>query len=456
MRDRILRRTFLGGVGATAAGALFVACGQPAPMESAEAPKADEAPKAEDSEPAPAEAVELEVWTTARWDLSTGLGLEVKQEIEAMVEGLTVKDLMPEGNRFTILIAAQAAGTSPDIGQVGVWQNQQVAAGGIVDSLEQYYAQSTVINKDDIWPSLRIDMDHKGQVWSMPFGPDVRFFYIHDNLYLDAGVDPESPPETWNQIEDIITKSFKSGGSGTIQQVAWGPLWANRHVWMVPMWQLGGENINEERTKITLNTEEGREGMAWLKKVHDMQGGYDALQEFKGDENARAHFYASRLANLYDTGSIRFESIAKEAPDLEYHWGHWPKPADGFNRTYGGCHTWVSPVGSTQKDLGWTFMEHFGVEDVNIRWAKHFDRLPIRVDTSYDERYHEGDPFVIHQVDVMEGRRFVVSAPGANEMLGIMSGGVPDILTGKITIEEGLRLTEAQAQTVLDEWLARE
>ena len=61
--------------------------------------------------------------------------------------------------------------TSPDIGQVGVWQNQQVAAGGIVDSLEQYYAQSTVINKDDIWPSLRIDMDHKGQVWSMPFGP---------------------------------------------------------------------------------------------------------------------------------------------------------------------------------------------------------------------------------------------------------------------------------------------
>ena len=56
----------------------------------------------------------------------------------------------------------------------------------------------------------------------------------------------------------------------------------------------------------------------------------------------------------------------------------------------------------------------------------------------------------------MEGRRFVISAPGANEMLGIMSGGVPDMLTGKTTIEEGLRNTEAQAQTVLDEWLARE
>ena len=108
-------------------------------------------------------------------------------------------------------------------------------------------------------------------------GPDVRFFYIHDNLYLDAGVDPESPPETWDSARGhVITKSFKSGGGGTIQQAAWGPLWANRHVWMVPMWQLGGENINEERTKITLNTEEGREGMAWLKKVHDMQGGYDA------------------------------------------------------------------------------------------------------------------------------------------------------------------------------------
>ena len=42
--------------------------------------------------------------------LSRALGLEVKQEIEAKVEGLTVKDLIPEGNRFTILIAAQAAG----------------------------------------------------------------------------------------------------------------------------------------------------------------------------------------------------------------------------------------------------------------------------------------------------------------------------------------------------------
>ena len=80
---------------------------------------------------------------------------------------------------------------------------------------------------------------------------------------------------------------------------------------------------------------------------------------------------------------------------------------------YGGCHTWFITVDSAQPDKAWLFMEHFGSRDVNIRWALHFDRLPIRSDVADSEEYHQGDDFVRFSANMMQHRKFVIPLPGA-------------------------------------------
>ena len=99
-------------------------------------------------------------------------------------------------------------------------------------------------------------------------------------------------------------------------------------------------------------------------------------------------------------------------------------------------------------------MEHFGSRDVNIRWALHFDRLPIRSDVADSEEYHQGDEFVRFSANMMQHRNFVIPLPGAPQVLRYVNGFVPDVMAGNITIPEALKDANEQVQTILDEFLA--
>ena len=54
----------------------------------------------------------------------------------------------------------------------------------------------------------------------------------------------------------------------------------------------------------------------------------------------------------------------------------------------------------------------------------------------------------------MENRRFVIPAPGAPQMLAATLAVVPTALGGEKTIEETLRDTEVELQTIMDTFLS--
>ena len=91
---------------------------------------------------------------------------------------------------------------------------------------------------------------------------------------------------------------------------------------------------------------------------------------------------------------------------------------------------------------------------MNVRWSHNFNTLPIRADVARSEEYHENDPFRTLTTEMMENRRFVIPAPGAPEMLGATLRVVPTALGGEKTIEETLRDTEQELQTIMDTFLS--
>ena len=450
MNGKASRRTVLRSAMLTGAVSLLAACGTAVmPAETMEEkPAAEPAPT---EAPAP-EPYAITIFTVPFWTLSEGLGAEVVAEFEEQNPGLTVDSTIPEGNRVTKLIAAMAANSGPDIGQSGSWQAQTLAALEVGQPLDPFMATSSIVRKEDIWPSLQRDLTWQGQVQGMPFGPDVRPVFMNDNVYLENGVDVENPPESWEELEDTIPKLTRISGD-TTELVAFAPLWQINSIWMVPMWQLGGETLSDDGRTVTINTPEALEGLRWLMKIYEMQGGWQALEDFRKDTRPHLLFYDGHVANLYWPSTLH-GIMKRDVPDVQYHAAHWPKPPDGRHMTYGGCHTWILTTQSGQPESAWKFLEHFGSGSVNVRWSHNFNTLPIRADVARAEEYHQNDPFLTLTAEMMENRRFVIPAPGAIEMLGATLRVVPTALGGEKTIEETLRDTEVELQTIMDTFLS--
>jgi ABC-type glycerol-3-phosphate transport system substrate-binding protein len=102
------------------------------------------------------------------------------------------------------LTAAVAAGDPPELVSVGAHEVQTLAAGGAVASLEGYLQRSGALRKRDIWPSLLGDVTYRGQVFGLPYGSDLRVLYISVDRYRAAGLDPQQPPRTWDDLEQTI------------------------------------------------------------------------------------------------------------------------------------------------------------------------------------------------------------------------------------------------------------
>ena len=351
------------------------------------------------------------------------------------------------------VLAATAAGSPPDSFTSGFTDTEDFM-GGVVLNLEKYLKNSKVIKKSDIWEGLRRDFEFKGNLVSLPYAPDTRQLFIHSETAEKAGLDPAKPPAKWSELEAAALKAARSDG-GTVQHMGWAPFWGSGGVntWMVPYWQLGGELLSTDQTKVTIFNEKSVRVLTWLKKVVDSQGGWDRMTAFRNSfpsTGGAALFMAGATTYYYATLSERSQNFKVTMPDLRFNVAIHPLPDEGGTpSTYGGCHSLPVSGGSKNPDVTWMVLEHLTNNENNIKFAVRFDRVPIRESSSNSAVYLQGDRGRMVQIESMKRRRFVITAPGGNDINNNLDVVTP-YMSGKAALQDTLKETERKAQEILD------
>jgi multiple sugar transport system substrate-binding protein len=444
------RRHVLAGTGVSALTLCAVACETQWPAGSAAPPAA-----------APAKArapYTLEVWEDRRFKWREDVGKEITDPLLAANPWLTL-DSLPATNDRTKFLAAAAAGTAPDIYSGGTLQATEDLLLGATVSLEKYLATSRLLRKADIWESLRRAVEFKGHVTAIPYAPDTRILFTHVENAQRAGLDPDKPPAKWSEMEAAAQKAFK-GGAGTVQHAAWYPFWGSggNYLWMVPYWQLGGELISADQSKITFFNDRAIEALTWLKKIVDSQGGWQAIDAYRktfSNTTGEQVFMEGGTTFLHATLSERGEQFSIKTPTMKFTIASYPLPdKGGVVATYGGCHAFPIFKGSKNPDAAWLFIEHVTSSDNNIKFAVRFDRVPIRESSTTSPAYVQGDKGRALQAQEMKKRRFVLEVPGGGELLPLQDVVTP-FMSGQLSLQDALKEQERQAQEILDKWLER-
>ncbi len=240
---------------------------------------------------------------------------------------------------------------------VAGWVPAMQEMGGL-EPLNDYFTEEQLATiPEALLSSVRID----DKIYALPWAPGPVLPHFNRNLMIEAGLDPENPPQTWPEFKDAIMKICalpdKNGGKvyGIALRTDQSP---NSALWTIPIIYGHGGDIQTDGT-IDINTPENVAAFEWLQDIAEA-GCTPAGNGFSGSRNVFAQGNAGFiLEGPWGRGMVKTMSGDKMtvAPDGDVWVMEMPKAPNGTRRTIGNSHEIAISSLSENKELTAKFLE---------------------------------------------------------------------------------------------------
>jgi len=324
------------------------------------------------------------------------------------------------------ILTSTAGGAPPDVCSLDTSLMAQLAAQGVLSPVEDFMAEVPALAADKFYPHC-LDMSRmQGHLWGVPTSADVYCLLWNKNLFRKAGLDPERPPQTTDELLEYAAKLNVVSEDGQLKQmgiVPWVP-WDLSHLWGSVF---GGVWYDEATGRCELANDAGViKGFEFQASFAQVPGAAeqkpwavdpDRLQSFhKGlgeHQSANNPFYTGRVAMLAE-GPWQVTFVKKYAPNLD--WGVAALPAAPGVGTVG-----YVPVGmvdcipstSPNKEAAKKFLRWFysprpdGRPSPVSDFCHQVHNIPTRIEEANQERFIGNPEFKVF-VDQMSAPKVVL------------------------------------------------
>ncbi len=278
-------------------------------------------------------------------------------------------------------ILAYKQGNAPHIVQIFEVGSQLALDSGIFMPFQNLVKPGNYALLNDFIKPVANYYRIKGNFNSVPFNSSNPILYYNKSLFKKAGLDPENPPKTFDEIVDACVKLKKAGVRYCI---TW-PL----HSWFVEQWiaEQGALLANNENgrkaraTNIYINSKPMYRIMKWWKDLYDK--GYYAYSGKPEDWDGANNLFVSQQAAMLITSTSDVTILENAAYEhgFKLGTGFLPVP-DGIKRNgvvVGGASLWVTK-GHPKKELeaAKEFLLWFTNTENEVRWHKGTGYFPVR------------------------------------------------------------------------------
>jgi sn-glycerol 3-phosphate transport system substrate-binding protein len=303
---------------------------------------------------------------------------------------------------MTAAIAAFRAGQQPEIVQVfEVGTGTMMAAKGAVYPVYQLMkdAGEPFNPADYLSAVVGYYTDTDGNMLSMPFNSSTPILYYNKDVFQKAGLDPETAPKTWEDVEAYSRKIMESGAAKcgfTTGWISWVQLenlsaWHNQPIGTLE------NGFGGLETELTVNGPVQAKHWTNLKKWQD--AGIFQYGGPVGGNDAPPKFYAQECA-IYMNSSASRAGVVANAKDFKVGFGMLPYYADvegaPQNSIIGGATLWVLRGATEAKYKGVAnFFTYLSSAAVQADWHQATGYLPITqasYDLSKSQGFYEKNP----------------------------------------------------------------
>ncbi|WP_196258090.1 ABC transporter substrate-binding protein [Pelagibacterium limicola] len=301
--------------------------------------------------------------------------LNLAREFSEMDNGITVvyreiqfDDVVSESMR------AFATGQAPDIIAVDNPEHALFAARGAFLDITDMVAESDVIDPDSYFPGPLASVMWEGRLFGVPKATNTIALYYNKDLFRAAGLDPDSPPETWDELVETartlndpannvygLAFSARANEEGTFQFLPWAQMAGG-----------GYDNLNAPGVVEALEL--------WKTILDERLASPDTLTRGQWDSTGT---FNSGNAAMVISGPWELNRMLAEA---QFDWGValLPVPHEGAERSSAmGDFNWAIFATSKHPEEAFQALEYFASQDPRL--FPEWGQLPARADVDLPE-----------------------------------------------------------------------
>ncbi|HYD02034.1 MAG TPA: ABC transporter substrate-binding protein [Phycisphaerales bacterium] len=370
------------------------------------------------------------------------------------------------GNIGQKALIAIAGGTPPDL--IGLW-NFNVPA----------YAQSgAILRLDDLAAAegMRLDQYRRGvqEVMTVGRGSERKWYgvvntagtlgmFYNKRQFREAGLDPERPPRTIEELEAAHARLTKRDGQGGIVQTGflhgepgwWSWLWG---------YHFGAGIYDEEADRATIDRPEHAAAYAWLQRTvrgfgrNDKEAA-DALQLFRdgfGNYNTPQNAFLAGKVAMELQGPWLANMVEEFAPDLDYGVAPMPCAAAAYDAANPvalvDTDVLCIPRGAKNPQAAMKFIAFTQRQEITERLAlAHCKICPLLKASEGFIKAHRNRGLAVHNALADSARAFVVPKTRAwPEIKDDFDARVRDMMKLELGVEDALTGLQRRSQASID------
>jgi sn-glycerol 3-phosphate transport system substrate-binding protein len=297
----------------------------------------------------PAQPTQIQIWWGMRGNLGGAFEKQVKQFNESQ-DRIHANVRLFDGYAalHTELNHAFREGGLPDAAAIEIHHVAAFAVDQRISPLDEFIQSDPSFEADDLLPGILTNLRYQDKLYALPMNRSTPILYYNKDRFAAAGLDPDKPPATWQEVREMSGRLTSDDGSQYGFVAATSPWFFESMVW-----SNGGQLLVDGKPTFA---EHGAGPLQlWADMVH-----LDHTARFF--KNGFGEFASGRAAMVVESTALlpRSEGSPNAVP------------------TGGGAAVIPAKNSPEQKAAAWAFMTWFIKTQQAADWSEATGYIPVR------------------------------------------------------------------------------
>lgn len=303
--------------------------------------------------------------------------------------------IIPAADFVTRVGVASAGGEAPDLLPIDLIYVPAFARAGNLTEIGDFI--DSLPYADQLSPSHIHLGEYDGGRYAVPFAAEGSVLLYNKGLFEQAGLDPEAPPTTWQEIYDAAVAITALGDDIYGYYFSGACAGCNAFTYLPLIWASGGDVLSEDGLSATVDSPEVRAALEFYQRMWNEGLIPPSAQADTGTDFLNA-FLTGKIG-MAGSGAFSISVLKNDHPEIDFGLTFLPGQ-DGGTSSFAGGDSIAITSSSQHAAEAFEFIQWVLSEEIQLEMFAARGQLPLRADL-IDNEYSQQDPRLITNAEAM-------------------------------------------------------